>query len=313
MKSIRDACRLRGYSLKTEKTYVHWIRRYIYFINKAHPSTCGAAEVEAFLTYLAARRHASANTQKVALNSLVFLYRKVLDIELGELNFSLSHKQRQLPVVLTREEVKRILEKLSGRNQLIFQLLYGSGLRISECLGLRIKDIDFNDNSIVVLDGKGNKDRKTLLAPVLIESLKTHIKKAQRVQSEDAANGIGAALPPALARKFPRAKYESAWAFVFPSNRWCRHPLTGEVCRYHLHTSVPTKALRAAVLSAGISKKVSSHTFRHSFATHLLLNGTDIRTIQELLGHNDVKTTQIYTHVIGQHYAGTTSPLETLR
>ena len=312
MNRVREACRLRGYSLKTEKAYLHWIRRFIVFNNKVHPSTCGPAEVEAFLTDLAVTRFATANTQKVALNAIVFLYKQVLGIELGRLNFSLSRKQRQLPVVLSREEVKAVLDQLTGRNQLIFRLLYGSGLRISECLGLRVKDVDLSHLSISVIDGKGNKDRKTVLSGSLAEPLKMSIADALKIQAADRERGIGAALPPALSRKYPNAKFEPAWAFVFPSQRWCEHPLTGEICRYHIHHSVPTKALRRAVHSAGVAKKVSSHTFRHSFATHLLMGGTDIRTIQEMLGHNDVKTTQIYTHVIGQHFAGTLSPLESL-
>ncbi len=313
LESVRAACRLRGYSLQTEKTYLHWIRRFILFNNKAHPSSCGAVEVEAFLTHLACDRGVTANTQKVVLNALVFLYKHVLGHELGKLAFSLSRKQRQLPVVLSREEVAAIFAQLSGRDLLIFQLLYGSGLRISECLGLRVKDIGLTDYSISIINGKGNKDRKTLLAAPLVPALERQIAKAVDTQREDKAHGVGTALPQAIGRKYMNARYDPAWAYVFPSAQWCAHPYSGEVVRYHMHASVPSKSLRAAVKRSAIPKKVSTHTFRHSFATHLLSSGTDIRTIQELLGHNDIKTTQIYTHVIGKHFAGTTSPLESLQ
>lgn len=229
MESVRAAIRLRGYSLKTEKTYLHRIRRYILFNNKAHPSSCGAAEVEAFLTDLSATRAVFANTQKVALNALVFLYRHVLGLELGELGFKLSHKQRRLPVVLTQHEVLAIFQHLTDRDLLIFQLLYGSGLRISECLGLRVKDVGLNDLSLTVVDGKGNKDRKTLLAEPLVPELAGLIEAAVKIQKEDASRGIGTELPPALDRKYPSAKFEPAWAFIFPSSGWCAHPITDAV------------------------------------------------------------------------------------
>lgn len=313
IESIRRDMRLRGYSMRTEKSYLYWIRFYIHFIGKRHPKDAGAQEVKAFLSHLASDRNVAVNTQKVALNAVVFLYHKFLHQELGELGFSLAVKQRVLPTVLSQNEVSRILSQLVGRNRLIIELLYGSGLRISECLRLRVQDLDFERNCLTVKDGKGNKDRQTLLSPRLVPNLKGAINAALKIQQKDNQHEFGPSLPYALGRKYPNAYKEPKWAFVFPSTTSCKHPVTGEICRHHLHQSVIRKALKPAVVKAGIyNKKVNCHTFRHSFATHLLDAGTDIRSVQELLGHNDVKTTQIYTHVLGQHYAGTESPLDKL-
>ncbi|TVQ69149.1 MAG: integron integrase [Oceanospirillales bacterium] len=312
IESVRSEIRLRGYSLRTEKTYIYWIKQFIYFHGKRHPCEMGAEEVKSFLSWLSVTRHVAVNTQKVALNALVFLYHKVLNQELGELGFQPARKQQRLPVVLTTEEVFKIIEQLSDRNRLIIQMLYGSGLRISECLRLRIQDICFSSLAVTVKDGKGNKDRVTLLSKQLVPALEEMIKVAIDVQKQDNANGIGPSLPYALGRKYPNAFKTPGWMYIFPSSTLCPHPLTGEVCRHHLHDSVVRKALQTAVRDSGVRKKISCHTFRHSFATHLLQSGCDIRTVQELLGHNDVSTTQIYTHVIGQHYAGTTSPLDRL-
>ncbi len=306
---IRTQMQLRGYSLRTIKTYLYWIRRFIHFIGKRHPGEAGVKEIEAFLTHLAANGHVSVNTQKTALNALVFLYQKVLKRELGDMGFRLANRQRSLPVVLSAGEVARILAVMSERDQLAFGLMYGSGLRVSEVLRLRLQDIDLERLAVVVRDGKGKKDRQTLLSAVLRPSLERAMAQAMNVQKADAESGIGTAMPDALDRKYPRACVSPGWAFLFPSTTWCNHPVTKVVCRYHLHPSVMRKALQKAVKTAGVYKRVNCHTFRHSFATHLLQSGTDIRTVQELLGHNDVKTTQIYTHVIGQHYAGTVSPL----
>lgn len=310
IESIRSEIRLRGYSLRTEKTYIYWIKQFIFFNDKRHPREMGAEEVKSFLTWLSVTRHVAVNTQKVALNALVFLYQKVLKQELGELGFQPARKQQRLPVVLTTEEVFKIIEQLSDRNKLIIQMLYGSGLRISECLRLRIQDICFSSLAVTVKDGKGNKDRVTLLSKQLVPALEEMIKVAIDVQKQDNANGIGPSLPYALGRKYPNAFRSPVWMYIFPSSTLCPHPQTGEVCRHHLHDSVIRKALHVAVRASGVRKKVSCHTFRHSFATHLLQAGCDIRTVQELLGHNDLSTTQIYTHVIGRHYAGTTSPLD---
>jgi len=314
IESVRSNIRLRGYSIRTEKTYLYWIRRFIFFNQMRHPTTMGAAEVKSFLNWLAVEKHVAINTQKVALNAIVFLYHKVLNLPLGELGFTLASKQRTLPIVLSPAEVARIINKLEGRNRLIIEILYGSGLRISECLRLRIQDVDTQRCSLTVRDGKGNKDRQTLLSPTLLESLQQEIALAIDLQRRDNEEGIGPSLPGALGRKYPNAYRSANWAFIFPSKTWCSHPITGVTCRHHLHQTVIRKALAQSVKRAKVfNKKVNCHTFRHSFATHLLQGGTDIRTVQELLGHNDVKTTQIYTHVLGQHYAGTRSPLDNLQ
>ena len=313
MTEVQAALRLRGYSLRTEKSYLHWIRRYIRFIKLRHPSEAGDAEVKAFLTALAVERHVAVNTQKVALNALVFLYSKVLERPLGELGFSRASKQRNLPIVLSSEEVVSILAELDEENRLLVKLMYGSGLRISECLRLRVQDIDLTNSGLVVPDGKGRKDRRTLLPASLRSELKNRIQSAIRVQAADAEQGAGTGMPNALGRKYPNACFTAGWAFIFPSSTLCNSPYDGKLCRWHKHESVIRKALGRAVRQSGLShKRITCHTFRHSFATQLLSKGTDIRTVQELLGHNDVRTTQIYTHVLWQHCAGTVSPLDRL-
>ncbi len=313
LESLRDDMRLRGYSIKTEKSYMEWIKRYIYFIDKRHPETAGASEVKAFLTHLAVDRKVAINTQKVALNAVVFLYHKHLNRELGDLGFTLATKQRYLPSVLSMSEVAAILAKLAGRNKLIIELLYGSGLRVNECLRLRVQDVDIERLALTVRDGKGRKDRQTLLAAGLRQSMQSAISEAIELQKKDNDKGVGPSLPTALARKYPTAWRLHAWAYLFPASALCANPYDGTLCRHHLHDSVVRKFLQVAVREAGVTqKKIGTHTFRHSFATHLLAGGTDIRTVQELLGHNDVSTTQIYTHVVGRHYAGTASPLDRL-
>jgi integron integrase len=310
---VRSEIRLRGYSIRTEHSYITWIKKYIYFNNKRHPKDMGAKEVKAFLSWLANERYVAVNTQKVALNALVFLYQKILKQDLGELGFTLARKQRALPITLNPSDVKKIIAHLQGQHKLAVQLMYGSGLRVSECLRLRVQDIDLDRMALTIRDGKGKKDRQTILSPCLIQPLSQAITFAISKQEKDNENGVGCSLPFALGRKYPNAYRSPAWAYIFPSTMLCNHPVTGVVCRHHLHQSVIRKALRKAVNAAGITtKRVNCHTFRHSFATHMLSNGTDIRTVQELLGHNDVKTTQIYTHVLGQHYAGTQSPLDCL-
>lgn len=309
LESIRKEIRLRGYSIRTEKTYLYWIRHFIIFTKRRHPEELGAPEVKDFLSYLASERHVSANTQKIALNALSFLYNKVLNKPLGKLGFTLAKKQRTIPTVLSVQEVKSILNNLKGTHRLIVSLMYGGGLRVSECLRLRVQDIDFEHMSLIIRDGKGNKDRTTLLCSTIVEELKVQMEHARSVQQKDNENNIGPSLPGALGRKYPTAFRQFGWMFIFPSTTTCNHPLTNILCRHHLHTTVIRKALKRAKVRTNIVKMVSCHTFRHSFATHLLESGTDIRTVQELLGHNDVSTTQIYTHVIGQHHAGTISPL----
>ncbi|GGC06222.1 integron integrase [Marinobacterium zhoushanense] len=313
LERVRSEMRLRGYSIRTEKTYLQWIKRYIHFHNLTHPAQMGADEVRAFLSWLANEQYVAINTQKTALNALAFLYHKVLSIELGDLDFQRAKRPRRLPSVLSTSEVASILAQLEERDHLIFALLYGSGLRITECLRLRIQDIGLEDACITVRDGKGNKDRKTLLSRKLIPAIQAQLTRAQLVQEADNRIGYGPSLPYALHKKYPNAYRQSGWMYLFPSSALSNHPISGRLCRHHLHDSVPRKALKLAVARAGIQhKRVSCHTFRHSFATHLLEAGRDIRTVQELLGHSDVKTTQIYTHVIGQHFAGTYSPLDAL-
>lgn len=313
IEEVRQHIRLRSYSMATEKTYLLWIRRYIRFTGNRHPQTTGAKEVTAYLSHIANTYGVSVNTQKTALNALVFLYEKYLKVELGDLGFKPARKQRSIPTVLTPSEVKSIFEQLDGRNLLILEILYGSGLRVSECLRLRIQDVNLAEFSLTVYDGKGRKDRKTLLSPKLKGALEARIEAAAERQRLDNAKGVGCSLTPAISRKYPSAFRSRKWAYIFPSRNLCTHPLTGEVCRHHLHPTVVRKFIQFAVRQAGIEdKRVTAHTFRHSFATHMLASGADLRTVQELLGHNDVSTTQIYTHVLGRHYAGTTSPLDSL-
>lgn len=313
LEMVRGEVRVRGYSIRTEKTYLFWIYRFILFHGKKHPNDMGAAEVKAFLTWLATKKDVAVNTQKVALNSLVFLYHKVLKWDLGELDFKLATKQRHLPTTLTKREVGKILQHLSGRDRLIISLLYGSGLRVTECLRLRVQDVCFERLSLTVRDGKGNKDRQTLLSASIVSALQQQIEAALVIQREDNARSIGPSMPGVLGKKYPGGYRMPAWMFIFPSSGLSQHPSTGVTCRHHVHESVIRKSLQRAVKAAGVvNKHVNCHTFRHSFATHLLESGYDIRSVQELLGHNDVKTTQIYTHVLGQHYAGTRSPLDTL-
>lgn len=313
LEAVRQDIRLRGYSIKTEKSYIGWIKRFIYFIGKRHPKDVGAPEVKAYLSYLANNKNVAINTQKCALNAIVFLYHKHLQVELGELGFTLATRQRVLPTVLSPSEVKSILDNLQARDRLIVELMYGSGLRVTECLRLRVQDVDLDRCSLTIRDGKGRKDRQTILSSRLVPVLREAIDNAIALQREDCKHDIGCSLPYALGRKYPNAHKSPGWAFLFPSTGYCKHPITNVTCRHHLHTTVIRKALKKAKLAAGIyMKRITCHTFRHSFATHMLSSGADIRTVQELLGHNSVETTQIYTHVLGQHYAGTTSPLDRL-
>ena len=262
---------------------------------------------------LATERHVAINTQRIALNALAYLYNQFLNQPLGDLEFNYATKPKRLPEVLTSLEVSRILKCMSGRDKLIFSLLFGSGLRITECLRIRVKDIDFERNSLTIRNGKGAKDRVTILSPSTHQYIKTEIIRALAIQKVDNRQGIGPSIPGVLSKKYPSAFKEPAWMFLFPSSSLCHHPITGEVCRHHLHPSVPRKALKQAVGKAKMNhKRITCHTFRHSFATELLKSGQDIRTVQELLGHSDVSTTQIYTHVLGNHFAGTTSPLEAI-
>jgi len=310
---VRQEIRLRGYSMRTEKTYLHWIKCYIRFHKLRHPTELNSTHVREFLSSLANENHVSINTQKTALNALAFLYHKVLNLQLGDLEFKHARQFRRIPTVLTQAEVSSILQKIEGRDWLIFSLLYGSGLRVTECLRLRVQDIDFHNCSITVRDGKGAKDRRTILSKSLYPALKDQIASSLLIQEQDNLEGIGPSMPNALGKKYPNAFRQPAWMFLFPSSGICNHPITGQLCRHHLHDTVPRRSLKKALLESNIRyKRVTCHTFRHSFATHLLESGKDIRTVQEQLGHSDVKTTQIYTHVIGEKFAGTSSPLDKL-
>jgi integron integrase len=312
LERVREAIRLKHYSYRTEETYVQWIKRYIFFHNTRHPEEMGVEEIEAFLTHLAVIDKVSASTQNQALSALLFLYRVVLNRELEEPIDALRAKRsRYLPTVLTPEEVKAIIGKLSGEYKLLIQILYGSGLRLNEGLNLRIKDIDFGQKQIVVRDAKGNKSRTTVLPESVITTLKEHLHRVRERHLQDLNAGYGSVfLPFALNRKYPNAERQWLWQFVFPSSTMIRDPQNDKLCRFHLHESGLQKALKRAVLSTNIDKKVSCHTFRHSFATHLLQNGYDIRMVQELLGHKDVKTTMIYTHVLNRGGKGVRSPLD---
>ena len=313
IESIRKDMRLRGYSVKTEKSYLYWIRMYIRCIGMRHPRDADKREVREFLSWLANERHVSVNTQKVALNSLVFMCHKFLNQPLGELGFSLARRQRYLPTVLEPGEIAAVLNQVSGRNYLILALMYGSGLRVSECLRLRVKDINLSGLSLMIHDSKGRKDRNVLLGKNLVPLLTEHLENAVKTQKRDNELDFGCSMPVAISRKYPAAYRSPAWAFLFPASEPCAHPVSGVQCRHHLHQSAVRRFLKRAVSTAGIvNKRVTCHTFRHSFATHLLAVGADIRTVQELLGHEDVKTTQIYTHVLGAHFSGAVSPLDLL-
>lgn len=313
IQAVRAALRAGHYSRLTERAYVAWIRRFILFHDKRHPAQMGAAEIESFLTWLAVDQKVAASTQNQALGALLFLYRKVLNTELPWITGVVrAKKPLRLPVVLTVNEVEALLTRLDGPYWLIGSLLYGSGVRLLECLRLRVKDISFDSLHIVVRDGKGGKDRVTMLPNAVVPALRAHLELRRRRHTYERRRGGGEVfLPQALSRKYPAAPYEWAWQFVFAADADVFLPSIGRKVRWHLHEKSVQRAIRRAVLSAGILKPASCHTLRHSFATHLLQRGYDIRTIQELLGHKDVSTTMIYTHVAGLGATGTVSPLDT--
>jgi len=310
---VRDAIRVKHYSLRTEQAYVSWIKRYILFHNKRHPKEMGSAEIEAFLTHLAVDQNVAASTQNQALSALLFLYREVLkkDLDPYSIDAVRAKRPKRLPTVMTREEVRAVIAALSGMHQLMAQLLYGSGLRLVECLRLRVKDLDFAYRQITVRNGKGEVDRVTMLPQSLVVPLQQHLQRVKMIHQRDLDNGYGAVyLPYALERKYPNANREWCWQYVFPAHRLSKDPRSGLIRRHHLGESGPQRAVRKAVRLAGIDKPVSYHTFRHSFATHLLENGYDIRTVQELLGQKDVRTTMIYTHVLNRGAMAVRSPLD---
>src|SRR5438034_10846288 len=309
---VREAIRVRHYSRRTEKAYVHRIRRFIFFHDKRHPADMGAVEVSAFLTSLAVRDKVAASTQNQARSALLFLYREILGVELPWLDDLVRAKRPQhLPTVLTRDEVRAVLERLDCTPRLMALLLYGAGLRLLECCRLRIKDVDFATNQIKIRAGKGGKDRMTMLPRTVKADLAKHIERVRALHQRDLRQGAGwVELPWALARKYPNAGREWAWQWVFPATRFYVDLATGQRRRHHLHESVIQRAVREAVLKTVLAKKATCHTFRHSFATHLLEDGHDIRTIQELLGHRDVSTTMIYTHVLNRGPAAVRSPAD---
>ena len=312
LEQVRNAIRRRHYSPRTEETYVHWIKRFIYFHGKRHPREMAAPEVTAYLNHLARDREVAAATQNQALSALLFLYKEVLEQPLPWLDdLERARRPARVPAVLTPPEVQRLLSHLEGTRWLMASLLYGAGLRLRECLKLRVKDVDFDYRQVVVRDGKGGKDRVTMLPEAVIEPLKRHLDRVKALHDRDLAEGYGdVELPDALQRKYPRMGYEWAWKFVFPSRQRSIDPRTGVIRRHHVYENYLIRAVKHAVRAAGVSKHVSCHTLRHSFATHLLESGYDIRTVQELLGHKDVSTTMIYTHVLNKGGRGVKSPLD---
>ena len=311
---VRETIRIRHYSRRTEKAYIGWIRRFIFFHGKRHPSELGATEITQFLSWLAVEKKVSASTQNQALHALLFLYQDVLDLKIPQLDgITRARVTKRLPVVLTREEVRAVLEQLEGMPKLLATLLYGTGMRLLECLQLRIKDIDLATHQITVRSGKGDKDRITLLPATIKPDLIQVLEFAQQQHKTDLAKGAGwVELPFALGRKYPNAGREWIWQWCFPATRIYVDRQTNQRRRHHLHESVVQRAVRAAVRRTGIAKRATCHTFRHSFATHLLEDGHDIRTIQELLGHKDVSTTMIYTHVINRGWGAVRSPADRL-
>lgn len=314
LESIRDVLRTKHYSLRTEKSYLYWIKYFILFNNKQHPRDMGEFEINRFLTHLAVNRGVSAATQNLALCAIVFMYKHVLARDNLGLTFSYAKQPRNIPTVLSPDEAQAILNQLHQPYQLIAAVMYGSGLRLNEALSLRIKDIDFANNTIFIFRGKGKKDRLSLLPKTLLGDFKRQIERSTLVHQRDLSQGFGlSSVPASLFRKYKFALKDLSWQYLFPSSCRCQHPVDQYICRHHVHASTFSKALRRAKIASNTIKRVSAHTFRHSFATALLQNGADIRTVQTLLGHQDLRTTEIYTHVIGNQFAGTISPFDHIR
>lgn len=309
---VREVLRRKNYAYRTEQAYTGWIRRYILFHNKRHPKEMGEHEIETFLTYLAVKRGVAPSTQNQALAALQFLYQEVLHQSLDEEILPAPAKRsKHIPVVLSKREVQKVISHLHGVNKMIAQLLYGAGLRISECLRLRVKDLDFDRGEIIVRMGKGKKDRVTVLPEAVQPALKRHLKQVKLTHQQDLEEGFGSVyIPQGLARKYPHASREWIWQYVFPAPGRSQDPRSGKIRRHHLGAWVVRRGVSQAARDLGIQKHVTPHTLRHSFATHLLENGYDIRTVQELLGHADVKTTMIYTHVLNKGGRAVKSPLD---
>ena len=309
---VADVIRKKHYSIRTEQSYVDWTKRFILFHGKRHPKDMGEIEISRFISHLATDRNVAASTQNQALNAIVFLYKHVLRIELGDFGpMERAKRPKRLPTVLTQVETSRVLDSIYGLHGLMAKLIYGCGLRLMECMRLRIKDIEFERNQVIVRDGKGSKDRCTMLPEKLKPLLVEHLKRVKIIHEEDIKQGFGEVyLPFALARKYPNAAKEWKWQYVFPAEKISKDPRSGKMRRHHIGESSLQRAVRQAVRKAGIPKPASPHTLRHSFATHLLEAGYDIRTVQELLGHNDVSTTMIYTHVLKKGGMGVKSPLD---
>ncbi len=309
---VRDKLRVKHYAIRTEQSYVDWIKRYIYFHGKTHPKDLGAQDVEAFLTHLAVAGKVSASTQNQAKSALLFLYREVLEIKLPWLdNVTQAKAPKKLPVVLTVSEVQAVLSRLSGSHLLIASLLYGGGMRLMEAMRLRVKDVEFARHEIIVREGKGFKDRVTMLPESVAATLRAHLVKVKALHEEDLAAGLGEVyLPFALDKKYPNAGREWGWQYIFPSKNVSVDPRSDKTRRHHLDEKGVQRAMKQAVRDAGLVKPATPHTLRHSFASHLLQAGYDIRTVQELLGHSDVSTTMIYTHVLNKGGRGVLSPLD---
>ena len=311
---LRDKLRVKHYSIRTETQYLQWVKRFILYHGKRHPREMGAEEVEAFLTHLATAGQVSASTQNQAVSALLFLYREILGIQLPWLdNVIRAKKPQRLPTVLSKNEVSRVLERMDGNYGLMARLLYGTGMRLMECCRLRVKDIDFDRAEIMIRDGKGAKDRVTMLPDALIQPLREHLARRRRLYEDDLAiSKAEVYLPDALARKYPNAANEWGWQYVFCSGSYSVDPRSGHERRHHIDEKLLQRAMKKAVMAAGLTKPATPHTLRHSFATHLLQSGYDIRTVQELLGHSDVSTTMIYTHVLNKGGRGVASPLDAL-
>ena len=312
--TVRDKIRFKHYSLSTERTYVHWIKHYIFFHNKKHPIEMGKEEIEQFLTFLAVNKKVSPTTQNQAFSAILFLYKEVLGVDMSNWNIQAlrAQERKHIPQVLTKDEVQEVIGELTGVYQLIVQMMYGCGLRMQEALNLRIKDIDFGFDKVYIWDSKSLKDRTVPLPQVLKQRLKVQVEFVEQLHQKDISDGYGSVyLPYALERKYPNAKFETKWQYLFPMKNVAKDPRSGIIRRHHIHEKTLGRNIKQAAVKAGVHKRVTSHVFRHSYATHLLQSGIDLRSIQELLGHKSVETTMVYTHVVAEMNKGrVVSPLD---